>query len=202
MTCLACEAEPGSFRKKVVHPGGGELGEGLGAAAQFAVGARVKGVVESVVEELKRNDHAGNLAIVTAAGEMRAVSRLENDVEDDLAKVGILGVSVQFPVAGVGIELKGAGELLVIQFNRGVQEVRTGGVIPLAELHDANGLTRGGGKLPPERSAEPERLQFHLRRKPRPVLRDQSRRSVNIVAQGSVGHQVLSLEKTGEVIKS
>ena len=106
------------------------------------------------------------------------------------------------PVAGVGIELKGAGELLVIQFNRGVQEVRTGGVIPLAELHDANGLTRGGGKLPPERSAEPERLQFHLRRKPRPVLRDQSRRSVNIVAQGSVGHQVLSLEKTGEVIKS
>jgi hypothetical protein len=47
-----------------------------------------------------------------------------------------------------------------------VVKIRPGSTIPFAELHDFDFLSGSAEKLPTERAAEPQCLQFHFRRHP------------------------------------
>jgi hypothetical protein len=162
VTGLAGEPKSGGLCEEIVDAGGRELGEGFGTSPELAVGLCVERMIESIVETIGRDDEAGDLASVAAPSVVGAMARFEDHVEDDVAKAWVLGVAMELPVAAMRIEFQGADELLPVELDRGVEEIRSGRVIPLTELNDAQLLVGGGGELPAKGPAKPERLELHL----------------------------------------
>jgi len=188
VTGLAGESEFGSLCEEIVDARGREFAEGVATSPELAVGPCVERMVECVVETIGRDDKAGDLASIAAPSVVGAMARFEDHVEDDVAKVRVLGVAMELPVAAMRIKFQGADELLSVELDRGVEEIRAGRVIPLAELNDAELLIGGGGELPAEGPRKPERLELHLGGETLPILRHRGGGGLKLLTKRGVAH--------------
>jgi len=190
LACFSLQAEAGRLGEEVVDAFDGELGEGMAAAAEVAGGAGEDGMIEGFAEALGGDDDTGDFAASGAAGEVGLASAFEDDVEDDGFEGGVRGVAVLFPIGGMGVDLEGAAVEGLVDVDGGVEEVGAGGVVPFAELDDANGLAGGCLKVASEGSGEPEGLQYEFVGEEEGIFGDACPVGADLLEESGVGHGV------------
>lgn len=152
------------FFQQAINRAGGHAFERGDAAAGAGDGDFAQGTVEGIAEGDLGDDDARDFAVFAGACEERAGFGLEDDVEDDVAEVGVGGVAVGFPAGGVGVEFERSGFEDAIDFHGGLGEVGAGAAVPFAELDDVDFAAVGGAEVAAESAGEPEGLEFEFGR--------------------------------------
>ena len=138
----------------------GKLREGIKTAAGSGEGLGETRKTEGGVDFIGRENDAGDVAVATGAGEEGGAGFGEDDVENDVVEEWTLTMAVEFPAAGIEIELDGAGVNFTIDLDGGGEEIGTGTAIPFAGRDNADFLAVAGGVLTGEMPGEPMGLDF------------------------------------------
>ena len=116
-------------------------------------------------KETGGNRDARNLPVLAGAGEALRLACMEDHVQHGRFEGGVGTVAMGFPIGGPEVEFDRPFAPLAGDLDGGLQEIRSGRAVPLAELYDAHRISRRVAEVPAEGSGEPQRLQLELGRK-------------------------------------
>ncbi len=101
----------------------------------------------------------GHMAVRERPREKTLRGAPKKNMQPHLFIVGIRGVAVPFPIAGVEVDLDGSPEsFFAVDTDRGVDKIRSCHPVPDAKLHDLDVLSPGSDKPSSKFAGKPSGL--------------------------------------------